>query len=214
MHERTQCPLLAKQPRSERVTEDEPKWAKIARRTHSNSESGAALRDPCAPSLSSSSCLSREDLPVWGPRAAMLSLRERMSTGRSTMWTRAATWQAVRGASPVIMTRRWLECCFGGAETQGQGRVSRRRRRVEEQLQLEPPSDATGIRAVGAGYTLSMARAGSLSGFTGHMKTAKPTNWSCDSAFSLKRKGRTWVTDTGNSNIWCHEYSKTPRKRH
>jgi len=32
-----------------------------------------------------------------------------MSTGRSTMCTCAAAWQAVSGASPVIMTSMWLD---------------------------------------------------------------------------------------------------------
>ena len=32
----------------------------------------------------------------------------RMRTGRSTMWTCAAAWHAVSGASPVIITSWWL----------------------------------------------------------------------------------------------------------
>mmetsp|Transcript_12932 Transcript_12932/g.33211 ORF Transcript_12932/g.33211 Transcript_12932/m.33211 type:complete len:377 (+) Transcript_12932:835-1965(+) len=59
---------------------------------------------PSAPSCSAGARVR----PEWPPRPPPL-VRVRMSAGRSMMCSASATWQAVSAASPVIITRRWLE---------------------------------------------------------------------------------------------------------
>ena len=82
-----------------------------------------------------------------------------MRTGRSTIWTLLAAWQAVRGASPVIITSWWLA-------------------------------------------SLSMRRAGSLSGFSGHCSTAKPAKLRPDSA-SSRVVSRSWAAVKSPGSRLC-----------